>query len=121
MDSRPQPPRWWTLPLDRPEVAALMKRSNLPALASHLLWLALLAGFGWLAARVYPSPWSIPLFFLYGTVYTTSNSRWHESLHGTPFRTPWLNRVVYFFTAAMDFRGAWCSPAAATSTITPSP
>ncbi len=81
-----------------------MKRSNLPALASHLLWLALLAGFGWLAARVYPSPWSIPLFFLYGTVYTTSNSRWHESLHGTPFRTPWLNRVVYFFTAAMDFR-----------------
>ena len=81
-----------------------MRRSDLPGLASHTLWLALLAGCGWLAAHVYPSPWSIPLFLLYGTLYTTSNSRWHESLHGTPFRTPWLNRMVYFFTAAMDFR-----------------
>jgi fatty acid desaturase len=100
----PGPPRWWTPPLDRQQLAALMRRSDLPGLASLALWLALLAACGWLAARLYPSAWSIPLFLLYGTIYTTSNSRWHESLHGTPFRTPWLNRAVYFATAAMDFR-----------------
>jgi len=104
MDERPRPPRWWTPPLDRQEAAALKKRSDLPGLASQFLWLALLAALGWLSVRLYPSPWAIPAFFLYGTVYTTSNSRWHESLHGTPFRTPWLNRVVFFVAAAMDFR-----------------
>ena len=104
MDPRPRPPRWWAPPLDRQQLAQLMRRSDLPGLASHALWLALLAACGWLAARVYPDPWCIPLFLLYGTIYTTSNSRWHESLHGTPCRSAWINRAVYFVTAAMDFR-----------------
>jgi len=81
-----------------------MRRNNRHAAASYGTWLALLVASGWLAARLYPSPWCIPVFLLYGTVYSTCNPRWHESLHGTPFRSSWLNNLFYFVAAAMEFR-----------------
>ena len=96
--------QWWLPDLPREELRALMKRNNHHAALSHGLWLVLLGASGWLAVRLYPSGWAIPAFLLYGTLYSTCNPRWHESLHGTPFKVGWLNDVIYFFAAAMEFR-----------------
>jgi MocE subfamily Rieske [2Fe-2S] domain protein len=42
---------------------------------------------------------------IYGVIYgTTSDSRWHESSHGTAFRTDWLNNTLYEIASFMVMR-----------------
>jgi fatty acid desaturase len=50
------------------------------------------------------SAWCILAFFVYGTIFSMCNSHLHESLHGTPFKTRLLNRIMFFLTTAMEFR-----------------
>src|SRR5690606_16706552 len=51
--------------------------------------------------------WALPAFLLYGTIYASlGDSRWHESLHGTAFRTRWMNRVLYHIASFMILRQA---------------
>jgi fatty acid desaturase len=100
------PPRWWTPPVDRAEVKKLMERTNGRAAGSYGLWLLLTVGMGWLSAWVFTagSPWCILAFFLYGTLFSSANARWHESMHGTPFKTPVLNDIAFFLAAAMEYK-----------------
>jgi len=95
---------WFTCDLPRKELKRLLKRTNRHGFFYFGLWLVLLGASGYLAFRLYPSPWSIPAFFLYGVIYCGNNPRWHETSHGTVFKTPWLNDFFYFVCGAMEFR-----------------
>jgi fatty acid desaturase len=100
------PAKWYAPPLERSAVQALMKRTNGRALASWGLWFLLLGGLGWLSAWLFTmgTAWCIPAFFLYGTIFSGCNARWHESMHGTPFRTKALNSAAFFLGAAMEYK-----------------
>jgi len=102
--TRKAPPEWYTPQIDRKVLRALMQRSNYRAFINIGLWLLLMAVLAYFAAITISSPWCILLFFAYGQVFGNASARWHECLHGTPFRTPILNEIVYFLACAADFR-----------------
>jgi len=65
----------------------------------------LLVLFGYGAAAFWGSWWCVPFFFAYGVLYgSSSDSRWHESGHGTAFKTRWLNDVIYQIASFMIMR-----------------
>jgi len=101
-------PRWWEPKIDRAVFRDLLKRNDYRAFLSHGLYFLILAAAGYLSAVFYTrgSLWCIPAFFVYGTLFGMCNSRVHESLHGTPFKTVFWNEIVYFFTSAMEIRCA---------------
>jgi fatty acid desaturase len=103
---RKAPPEWYAPRIDRKVLRALMQRKNYRGFINVGLWLAIAAVLGYFAAVTMGmgSPWCILLFFAYGQVLGNSSARWHECLHGTPFRTPVLNEIVFFFASALDFR-----------------
>jgi fatty acid desaturase len=105
---RAAPPRWWEPELDRAAFKGLMKRNDYRAFLSHGLYFLILAAAGYVSAFLYArgSLWCILAFFVYGTLFGMCNSRVHESLHGTPFKTVFWNEVVYFLTSAMEIRCA---------------
>ncbi len=61
-----------------------------------LLWFGLLISFAVTAFLLWGSYWAILPFLAYGIIYgSSSDSRWHEPLHGTAFKTDWLNTALY--------------------------
>jgi fatty acid desaturase len=106
LGKRRPPPQWWEPAIDRKVLKDLMQRSNRSAIVSHGLYFLLLAAVGVGASLLFQhtSPWWIPAFFIYGTLFGMSNPRVHESLHGTPLKSNWLNEVVYFLASAMEIR-----------------
>jgi MocE subfamily Rieske [2Fe-2S] domain protein len=49
--------------------------------------------------------WAVIPFLIYAVFYgTSSDSRWHECSHGTPFKTDWMNTVVYEVASFMVMR-----------------
>jgi fatty acid desaturase len=47
----------------------------------------------------------VPCFLVYGVLYGSGgDSRWHESGHGTAFRTPWMANAVYQIASFMMMR-----------------
>jgi fatty acid desaturase len=101
---RKDPPEWYVPQIDRKELRALMQRKNYRGILNVGLWLALMGVLGYSAAITISSPWCILLFFAYGQVLGHCSARWHECLHGTVFRTPALNEIVFFLCCALDFR-----------------
>ncbi len=96
---------WYHTDIPRKEMKALMQRSDQPAIRDTVIWLGLMAVFAGVAAWLYPSLWSVPFFLAYGVLYgSASDSRWHECGHGTAFRTPWMNDVVYNIASFMIMR-----------------
>jgi fatty acid desaturase/nitrite reductase/ring-hydroxylating ferredoxin subunit len=98
---------WWHPRIERKELKALMTRSDTPALMHFGLWILLLLGSGYLAILTWGTWWALPAFLLYGTIYSSSDSRWHECGHGTPFKTRWLNEVFYHISSFMTLREAF--------------
>jgi fatty acid desaturase len=95
---------WYTTPLPRQTLKALVARSDRLAGAHFALWLALLAGSGTVAYLAWGTWWAVPAFLVYGVIYSSSDSRWHELSHGTPFRTRWLNEAFYHFCSFLTLR-----------------
>jgi fatty acid desaturase len=86
--------------LDRKTIKALCRRSDRHGLVYLAKWaLALLVS----AYGVYlalGSLWVWPAMFAYGTILSIpAYSMSHETAHGTPFRTRWLNEMVMWVTA----------------------
>ncbi|MGC8468524.1 MAG: fatty acid desaturase [Acetobacteraceae bacterium] len=98
--------RWYAAPLPRKELRALMQRRDGPALANFGLWIVLLVASGSLGVLTWGTWWAVPAFFVYGTLYSSSDARWHECGHGTVFRTPWLNELFYQISSFMTLREA---------------
>ena len=99
--------RWFSFDISRRDLRELMRRSDGPGLANFGLWLALLAGSGYLAALFWGSWWGVPAFLLYGTIYSSSDARWHECGHGTCFKTRWINEIFYHLSSFMTPREAY--------------
>ena len=96
---------WYHTDIPRKEMKALMQRSDQPAIRDTIILygaMILLAGLG---IALWPTWWSLPFWLAYGVLYgSASDSRWHECGHGTAFRTPWMNNVVYHIASFMIIR-----------------
>jgi fatty acid desaturase len=96
---------WYRTPIPRKRMKELMKRSDEPATRDSLLWLGFLALFGGLGVATWGSWWCVPCFAAYGVLYGSGgDSRWHECGHGTAFKTPWKNDVIYHIACFMMLR-----------------
>ncbi|MYC96615.1 MAG: Rieske 2Fe-2S domain-containing protein [Caldilineaceae bacterium SB0661_bin_32] len=98
---------WWKPKLSRQQMREIMQRRDGPALRHYGLWFVLLAASAYLAVISWGSWWAIPAFLIYGTIYSSSDAGWHECGHGTPFRTHWLNELLYHVNSFMTMREAY--------------
>jgi fatty acid desaturase len=99
-------PAWFRPALPRPVLKDLTRRSDSQSLRNFGTWLVLLVAAGALAALTWGTWWAIPAFFVYGTIYCSSDARWHELAHGTAFKTPWLNDALYQLCSFLTIREA---------------
>lgn len=96
---------WYTCPIPKAELRKLLERRDGPAIRDTILWFGLLGVSGYAGYLLWGSWWAVLPFLVYGVIYgTTSDSRWHESSHGTAFRTDWLNNTLYEIASFMVMR-----------------
>jgi fatty acid desaturase len=96
---------WYRTPVERKRLKELMKRSDGAATRDTVIWFAIIIGTGAAGVLTWRSWWSLPIFFVYGTFYgSTADSRWHETGHGTAFKTDWKNQFVYQIACFMLVR-----------------
>ena len=87
---------WYHTEVARKDMKALMQRANSPAIRDTVVLFACMIAFAGAGIALWPSLWSIPFWLAYGVLYGSSmDSRWHECSHGTAFKTPWMNDVLY--------------------------
>lgn len=98
---------WYHTEVSRKVMKDLMARSDAPAIRDTVIYygsMILLAGIG---IALWPSLWSVPFWLAYGVLYgSASDARWHECGHGTAFKTPWMNNVVYEIASFMIMRNS---------------
>ncbi len=93
---------WYQSPISRKRMKELMQRRDGPALRDTAIWLLSMAVTGFGGYWFWGSWACVPFFFAYGLLYgTASNARWHETGHGTAFKTRWMNDVVYQVSSFM--------------------
>jgi fatty acid desaturase len=96
---------WYSCPIPRKDLKELMKRSDGPALRDTAIWIASLVVSAAGGIYFWSSWWAVPFFLVYGVLYgSSSDSRWHETGHGTAFKTRWMNDVVYHIASFMILR-----------------
>jgi len=87
---------WYASPVPRAKMRELLERRDQPAIRDTLLWFALLFVFGLGGCLLWGTWWAVLFFGVYGVLYASvSDSRWHESSHGTAFKTDWMNNALY--------------------------
>ena len=97
--------QWYASPIPKEKMRELLERRDGPAVRDTLIWFGLLLAFGLAGLMLWGSAWAIIPFALYGVIYaSTSDSRWHESGHGTAFKTDWLNNALYEIASFMVSR-----------------
>ncbi len=99
MDNAPQ--NWYKCDIDRKTLKQLMRRQDfLPTLyfGGHLL---ILFSLGALIVYGWGHAWIIPIFILYSIVWAFGNAVVHESCHGTPFKTRWMNELILWISGWM--------------------
>lgn len=98
---------WFKATVDPVRMRALTERKNLRPALDMLLWVGLVVGLGALAWSLRGSWWALPAFLAYGAVAGgAADARWHESGHGTAFRSQWLNDLIYYPASFLLARGA---------------
>lgn len=98
---------WYASPVPKETMRGLLQRRDGPAIRDTLIWFALLIASGVCGYRLWQaeSGWAVVPFMIYGVLYaSTSDSRWHESSHGTAFKTDVLNNVLYEIASFMVMR-----------------
>ncbi len=96
---------WYQTPVSKEKMRELLIRKNGPATWDTLLWLGLIGGSGYLFYILWGSWLAIFPYLVYSTLYaSSSDSRWHESSHGTAFKTDWMNNLLYEISSFMVFR-----------------
>lgn len=97
--------QWYRPPIDPARLQTLMNRRNAPTAVHTLLWMGLLVGAGVIAYRTLGSWWAVPAFAVYGALYGgAADPRWHETGHGTAFRSRLANDLVYPVASFMLLR-----------------
>ncbi|WP_284946992.1 fatty acid desaturase family protein [Acidisoma cladoniae] len=96
---------WYSHPIPRKQLKALMKRKDGPAIRDTAIWIGALLVTGGLGVYFWGSWAAVPFFIVYGALYgSASDSRWHECGHGTAFKTRWMNDAVYQLACFMIMR-----------------
>lgn len=98
---------WYRVPVDRDELASLLKRSDTLGALQTLGHLGVLAVTGTLAfegAERWDWPWPLvtAIVFVHGMCWNFLINGFHELIHDTVFRTRWLNG---FFLRIFSFLG----------------
>ncbi|MEK0084009.1 fatty acid desaturase family protein [Benzoatithermus flavus] len=97
--------QWYACPIPRKQMKELMARSDQPAIRDTILWFALILAAGALVVATWGTWWAVPALIVYGALYGgAADSRWHESGHGTAFRTRWMNDALYQVASFMVLR-----------------
>ena len=96
---------WYQCPVPRAELRKLLERRNGPAIRDTILWFALIFGSAYGTYALWGTWWAILPYLVYAVLYaSTSDSRWHESEHGTSFKTDWMNSALYEIASFMVMR-----------------
>lgn len=106
-----EPPRirWYRTPVDRSALARLNRRSDLRGslqTGGFLLLLAANAALALFSAAHWPWFVTVGLVFWHGTCWQFLVNGFHELVHGTVFKTRWLNEL---FARVFAFLG-WHNP-----------
>lgn len=96
---------WYQCFVPRGVMRGLLERHDGPAIRDTILWFALIIGSGVATYFLRHSLWVVFPYAVYSVLYaSTSDSRWHESGHGTAFRTDWMNNLLYEISSFMVMR-----------------
>ncbi|HLO31220.1 MAG TPA: fatty acid desaturase, partial [Anaerolineales bacterium] len=94
--------RWYATPIPKQKMRELLERRDGPAIRDTLLWFVLLFISGYSIYQLWGSWWVLIPITIYGALYASvSDSRWHESSHGTAFKTDWMNNALYELSSFM--------------------
>jgi len=97
--------QWYQSPISRENMRQLLVRKDGPAIRDTIIWFSLILGSGYLVFLWWGSWIAILPYIVYSVLYSsTSDSRWHESSHGTAFKTDWMNNALYEIASFMVFR-----------------
>ena len=82
-----------------------MTRRDGPAIRDTGIWLAVLLATAWAAWATWGTWLTVPCFIIYGLLYGSANdARWHETGHGTAFKTRWMNDALYQLSSFATLR-----------------
>jgi MocE subfamily Rieske [2Fe-2S] domain protein len=96
---------WYQCVVPRETMRGLLVRRDRPAIRDTILWFALILGSGFATYALWGSWWAVVPYAVYSVLYaSTSDSRWHESGHGTAFKTDWMNYALYEIASFMVMR-----------------
>src|SRR6204780_3886552 len=96
---------WFRSAVPRKRMKELMRRSDGRAIRDTVIWIGLMITFAGLGIALRGSWLAVPFFLGYGVLYgSSSDSRWHESGHGTAFKTRWLDEGLYQLASFMIMR-----------------
>jgi Na+-transporting NADH:ubiquinone oxidoreductase subunit F len=96
---------WYQCAVPRETMRELLERRDGPAIRDTILWFVLLFSTGFATYFLWNTIWAIFPYAIYAVLYATmSDSRWHESGHGTAFKTDWMNNVLYEIASFMIMR-----------------
>ncbi len=96
---------WYQTPIDRERMRELLIRKNGPAIRDTLIWFGLIIGSGYFIYLFWGNWYVVFPIIIYSVLFSsTSDSRWHESSHGTAFKTDWMNNLLYEIASFMVFR-----------------
>jgi Na+-transporting NADH:ubiquinone oxidoreductase subunit F len=96
---------WYQCPVPRETMRALLTRRDWPGIWNTVLWFSLIFAAAYATVRLWRSWWALLPYLIYAALYaSTSDSRWHESGHGTAFRTDALNILLYEIASFMVMR-----------------
>ena len=97
--------QWYQCPVPRATFRGLLERRDGPAVRDTLLWFALIFGSGYATCALWGSWWAMLPYAMYSVLYaSTSDSRWHETGHGTAFKSDWMNNALYEIASFMVMR-----------------
>ena len=102
-------PKWYSCTIDRTVLKTLMQRRDRESVMHFSIYFGSLALAGYAGYATWGTLWTVPAFFAYGTIYAMSEARAHELGHGTPFKTRWLNELLYHVFSLMSLREAYYS------------
>lgn len=96
---------WYQCYVPRGVMRTLLERRDRPAIRDTILWFALIVTSGVATYLLRHSLWVILPYAIYSVLYaSTSDSRWHESGHGTAFKSDWMNNLLYEIASFMVMR-----------------
>ena len=99
------PPKWARIKLNPALLRELTRRQDGRPMRDMLIWLGLMAGFASFTIYLWGSWWAIMPLYVYAVLYSTgSQSREHETGHGTAFKTKAYNQFFFELTSFMVLR-----------------